>query len=185
MKITVILEQGSRFNIELPEHIAINVYADIIGLTMKSLRTQKARINKLDDNAFFSELESYVLSKPSSEIKVEATEEKVLRNAPQLTSPLENKSSKKLVMLKCKGCEDTIASVVTDGQWSITCKKCGEDNEIKDLKAAAYQCPNCGKYASFFVKEGLKIVKCKNCQSDIDLVYHEKKDKYLSINLTE
>lgn len=90
---------------------------------------------------------------------------------------------KKLLMLKCTGCNETLVGVVNEGQWSFTCKSCKTNNTVDNLKPATYICPNCGYKANFYVKDGLNIVKCKNCDGDIDLIYHEKKEKYLSANL--
>lgn len=54
-----------------------------------------------------------------------------------------------------------------------------------ELKKGEYKCPDCGKSVYFYVMGEVKEVHCKNCCSLIDLVWHDKKKKYLSPNLMQ
>lgn len=184
MKISVVLEKKSRFNIDLPEGEAKNLYKSLIGSIVNALKVQ-TQIVRTQPTVKDTELKEINIEEKATTIKdsEEKVEEVPRDEEVKVIEPNQMRISKKLVMLKCAGCSETLVSVVSEGQWSLTCKSCRTNNTVENLKAATYICPNCEYKANFYVKDGLDIVKCKNCDGGIDLIYHEKKEKYLSANL--
>lgn len=184
MKLTVVLEKKSRFNIDLPEGEAKALYKSLIGSIVNGLKvqTQMVRIQpavkNIEPKEIITEDKATTTKDPEEKVKEVPGAEEV-----KVVEPDQMRVSKKLVMLKCTGCSETLVGLVNEGQWSFTCKSCKTNNTVENLKPATYICPNCGYKANFYVKDGLDIVKCKNCDGDIDLIYHEKKEKYLSANL--
>lgn len=181
MKLTIILEKKSRFNIDLPEVEANKLYQSVIGSILSEIR-EEPYVSKAPHISLIREVAKKVEPVDLvSEPEVETLKEEIVKTIEDKPTAI----SKGLVMMRCSGCKDTLVSVVNSGQWSLTCKSCKTNNTLENLKPAAYICPNCGYKASFHVKEGLNMVKCKNCSGDIDLLYHEKKEKYLSANLVK
>lgn len=89
---------------------------------------------------------------------------------------------KHLVVTVCPKCGETM---IIFTNLSVLHCKCGEHIKYhhSELKNGQYQCPNCGKTTYFKVLGEVKDLKCKTCESWIDLKWHKKYKKYLSLNL--
>lgn len=161
MKIAILLDKKSKFNIDLPEFEANNLYNHLV---YAALGSEVIEINKNKN--------------------VESTEKTTMEEDHEYVL-------KRLVITKCPHCGETVATVVgiKDGQIashkSLTCKKCQGEIPISELKLAIYECPNCNAKADFFIMGDLAEVRCKKCASVIDLVWNEKKRKYISANLVD
>lgn len=164
MKVAITLNKKSRFNIDLPEIEANNLYNCLV---LTALNPETTQISKAG--------------------KVEITKKDITNEEPESKEYV----MKRLVMARCPHCNELLIAVVgiKDGQIvshnSLSCKKCQGEIPISELKLALYECPNCGAKADFFIMGDLKEVHCKKCASVIDLVWNEKKKRYMSANLVE
>jgi len=182
MKLTVVLEKKSRFNIELTESEAKNMYRKMVNVIVDSLNIHSAKvINKLKLNEEYEEIDKTEGSKR----EVNASEEVISEVKEPRTI-----NYKRLIIAKCPSCGEIATPVVNvkDGELMdksrpLICKHCQGELPAGKLKQAKYQCPNCNAEAAFYTINDLKEVQCKDCGSLIDLVWHEKKERYLSANL--
>lgn len=164
MKIAIVLDKKSRFNINLPELEANDLYNRLVFTALGSEAVPVTESEKVED------IEKITIQEDRQ------GHEFVL---------------KRLVLTKCPHCGETVAMVVgiKDGQIvshkTLSCKKCQGEIPISELKVALYECPNCGTKADFFIMGDLNEVRCKKCASVIDLVWNEKKRRYISANLAE
>ncbi|KGK88012.1 hypothetical protein [Clostridium sp. HMP27] len=183
MKVLIVLDKTSRFNIDLPEVEAKKLYKNLVGAVVGGLKVQEP---------ITEEHKSINIRKPENithkEIeKVQATEQ---ISKKEENSEVSQYYPKKLVMIKCPSCNVIATPVlnVKDDELlykdrHLTCKSCQGELPIGEIKPARYQCPNCNTTASFYVMNDLKEVNCKGCGSLIDLIWHEKKEQYVSANL--
>ncbi|KZL94332.1 hypothetical protein [Clostridium magnum] len=164
MKVAITLNKISRFNIDLPEIDATRLYNHLVRAALGSETVQDSEVKKVED---------------TKEIVIAEEQE-----------PKEY-VMKRLVMVKCPHCNELLITVVgiKDGQIvshkSLSCKKCHGEIPISELKLALYECPNCGVKADFFIMGDLEEVHCKKCASVIDLIWNEKRKRYISANLLE
>lgn len=164
MKIAIVLEKKSRFNIDLPEVEANDLYNRLVFTALGSEAVQNIGAEKVEN------IEKITIQEDKHE---------------------HGYILKRLVLTKCPHCGETVAMVVgiKDGQIvshkTLSCKKCQGEIPISELKIALYECPNCGVKADFFIMGDLNEVRCKKCASVIDLVWNEKKRRYISANLVE
>lgn len=89
-------------------------------------------------------------------------------------------AKKNLIVTKCPKCGETIVTF-TD---SLTIKcRCGEVIVYRpmELKNGYYVCPNCGKSVYFRALGEIAEIRCNGCGSWIDLVWHKKHHKYVSL----
>lgn len=170
MKVLIVLDKASRFNIDLPEAEAKKLYKHLVGSVVGGLRVQEPMVEE------HKEIEKV---KSNEEI----SKREVINGEAQYLP-------KKLVMIKCPSCNVIATPVlnVKDDELvyknkSLNCKNCQSELPIGELKPARYQCPNCNTGASFYVMNDLKEVNCKGCGSLIDLIWHDKKQQYVSANL--
>ena len=205
MKITVTLGNGMMKNtgsisLDLPESVARREFLKASESINEALReivlsesnkpekcTQQIVNINMQENKESKELVKKRINEAAKKIK---KEEPVKEEYTFKSVPKEGYISKKLVMAKCPKCDHIATPVLSirNGELvykdsEITCKKCQESIPIGEIKKAKYTCPNCETPASFYVMNDLKEVKCKNCESPIDLKWHEKKGMYLSSNL--
>lgn len=166
MKITVILDKEAKITAQLSVNYAAKAFDEIA----------QVLINKIQENLDEGDpLESTLPEeiKPGEIEKFPETRHEV------------KKIGRKLVIMKCPECFNIGVCVVEEGQKTITCKHCQKEIPIEGLVHAQYLCPNCNWFADFYALGDLKVVKCKDCGSDIDLIYNEKKHCYLSANLVK
>lgn len=167
MKVIVVLEKQSRFTIDFPEEVAKQKYTNAV---MGMIQNQSS----IKSNFSFTKADSY---------SVKNTLNKIL-----LENPKEN-IAKKLVMIKCRECGE-VAPVVLPVENNkviydkpIICRNCQETLNVDNIKPGKYECASCGTIAGFYVCGDIKELCCKNCKSVIDLIWHDKKEIYLSPNL--
>lgn len=164
MKITVILEKQARIYAQLPTNEAAEAF------------------EKMADILIYKIEKSIEKAQPLTEVIKPAEIEKL----PETLHDTEVKNvGKKLVIMKCPDCGAIGAYVVQEYQVSICCRHCEKDIPLEGLVHAKYLCPNCNWFADFYALGDLKVVKCKDCGSDIDLIYNDKKHCYLSANLVK
>ena len=211
MKITVTLGNGTLKNsasisLDLPESLARREFykasksiTEALGCfnidreKEESTKSKEISQRTLDINVPVvnkQESEEFIEKSINEDAKKIKKEEPVKEEYTFKSVPKEGYISKKLVMAKCPKCDHIATPVLSirNGELvykdsEITCKKCQESIPIGEIKKAKYTCPNCETPASFYVMNDLKEVKCKNCESPIDLKWHDKKDMYLSSNL--
>ena len=98
---------------------------------------------------------------------------------------------KKMVTIKCPDCGEISTPVLKFQndeliykEHHLICRSCGKQlPQFEKLEHAEYNCPNCGNYSKFMVANDLKEATCINCKSPIDLLWHDKRKRYLSANL--
>jgi predicted RNA-binding Zn-ribbon protein involved in translation (DUF1610 family) len=189
MKISVVLEKKSKFNIDLAEPEAKGLYKKIISSIVEALKPQPIVVNPTVEvsNTTVETAAKLISEKLQHTIeKVEAPKEPTLVNK-KMDVP---EFKKQLIMVKCPSCGEIATPVlyVKDGELMyknkvLTCRHCQGDLPIGELKPARYLCPNCGTSASFYVMGELKETHCRNCKSIIDLQWNDKKKQYVSANL--
>lgn len=96
----------------------------------------------------------------------------------------------RLVISQCKNCNNVSAMVmkIKDDELAhkdrlIICRHCQRELPQEKLKHGFYSCPNCSVTGTFYVMGEANEIKCKSCKADIDIMWHEKKKQYLSVNL--
>jgi DNA-directed RNA polymerase subunit RPC12/RpoP len=160
MKLTIALEKIGRFTIELPESQANDKFKSLV-------------VGLLDTS-----------TKCIKEVKAVTGVEEKVAEAVKKENTFQQRS---LILMKCPACEEIMAPLIdVDGNSKIiTCRSCGHDREIApaELFNVRYDCASCGQTATFQTDGSLSEVKCKRCSSPIDLIFHEKKNMYLSPNL--
>ena len=200
MRLSIALEKQARINVNLKEGLDIETFRQLA-----SILTDKAVGQPNDYNNDIGKLMSYPeelkghIEKNSkvspaveiSKFKGYASEHKT-KVFDKSSDNNQEITSKGLVMVRCPKCKKiaVIVLYIKNGQVeyknkSINCKNCQTELPITELKPAYYQCPDCDTTASFYVMGDLKEASCKNCGSVIDLVWNEKKKKYVSINLVK
>lgn len=175
MKLTIVLEKKSRFNIELSEDGASRLYSDLVSLAVGLPLRAIINITGIENQESPAE-------------KQHVIEEKMEQVASDLKE--EVKYPKRLVLTKCPHCDRLAAMVlyIKDNQVEhstspLTCRHCGGGIPVEELKPASYTCPNCDHHTEFYAMGELKDVECKICSSPIDLIWVEHKKRYVSANL--
>lgn len=184
MKINVVLEKKSKFNIDLPELEAKNLYKKLVGSIVESLKIQPIEIKPtFAVNVPKTDVEHKDIEK-LADVQVEVISQKLQDRLS------ENPGYKKLIMIKCPSCGEIATPVlyVKDGELQyknkhLTCRHCQNDLPLEEIKPAKYMCPNCGINASFYIMGDLQEVHCRDCKSVIDLIWNDKKKQYMSPNL--
>lgn len=122
----------------------------------------------------------------SSRIESAINDASVKKIMDRSSSPFAQ-SDKKLVVGKCE-CGNGYGiwldnETLKKRNFVFICKECEEKHIIvaDELVPATYNCPNCRRKSSFWVKkEECSHVQCKNCESEIDLFYNEKKQMMMN-----
>lgn len=197
MKISISLEKEASINMEIQRELAVNTFkamADILldAATNKSTKSEVTKIEKpelkIKDNR---EIDCVIHNNYGQLGKSSVTRKNSLQKNIIYNKAI-NKIPRSLVMVKCSECGKiaVIPLEVVDGKLLNTkahliCKNCHRTLPISELKKGMYECPDCGTSVYFYVMGDIKEVHCKNCDSLIDLVWHDKKKKYLSPNLLQ
>lgn len=193
MKISIVLEKKSKFNIDLAEPEAKKLYKQIVSSVVDALKPQPVAINyPVKPTAKVSTTDVGTIGELVSKNVQHNIEKNELSKKPTLGNKEQDihEFKKQLIMTKCPSCGEIATPVlyVKDGELMyknkvLTCKHCQGDLPIGELKPARYLCPNCGTRASFYVMGELKETHCRNCKSIIDLQWNDKKKQYVSANL--
>ncbi|MBB6217534.1 ribosomal protein S27E [Anaerosolibacter carboniphilus] len=85
----------------------------------------------------------------------------------------------RLIFFQCEDCGAVQYKFGHEGD-TATCHRCKTETKLDGITDGAYKCPKCNASATFKVSNEVSVVPCKNCHSPIDLVYNDKKDKFVS-----
>lgn len=190
MKISVILEKKSRVSVDVPTGQANELFKKLATMvidggceTTSQVSVPNIKLNQ-DFKQKFAEI-SHEIGRTLSEAKpvVKEFEEK----AEQIPG------KKHLIMVKCESCGKVATPImyIENGELihkehNLVCMNCSSElPQFENIKYAKYTCPNCNTRAGFYVANDLNEVRCKDCDSPIDLVWHDKKKVFLSANLIE
>lgn len=197
MRVSIVLQGKSRMVADLEEERAIKLYIELAAALTEELAGDKI-IQQCKDEEFMDLLDSIDAEKSADEIfgskeiekplgvwsieeikpkEIELSEVKVTKE------PVTAKYNKprRLLMARCHECGNFVIKLIDEKQLAVDCNKCRAEIELKDKRVAEYKCPNCGFKADFFVAGDVKEVKCKKCESNIDLIWNEKKMRYASV----
>jgi hypothetical protein len=90
----------------------------------------------------------------------------------------------KVKAINCHGCGDIIVGKFETGDL-FECRNCNSTQTIEDIfDFGEYNCTCCGTSAYLgLTSESYEYVTCKQCQAPIDMVWHPKDKKYVSMNM--
>ncbi|MBB6215625.1 ribosomal protein S27E [Anaerosolibacter carboniphilus] len=92
---------------------------------------------------------------------------------------ISNASKSKLIFFQCDECGTVQYKFGNEGD-TATCHRCKKETKLDGITDGSYKCPKCNTTATFKVSNEVSFVPCKCCHSPIDLVYNDKKDKFVS-----
>lgn len=190
MKISVILEKKSRVSVDVPTRQANELFKKLATMVIDGGCETTSQVSvtniKLDQDfkEKFVEI-SCEVGRALSETKP------VVKEFEEKTEKVQGK--KHLLMVKCERCGKVATPImcIENGklihkEHNLVCMNCSSElPQFESIKYAKYTCPNCNTRAGFYVANDLNEVRCKVCDSPIDLVWHDKKKVFLSANLIE
>ncbi len=168
MKITVKLGDQAETMVDIPEEKAIDTFLKVV----RDLHMAKG---------FVSTRDTIVNTIPAIKPNMD-TEKGVVEIAKNIDQVREYVKNNNLIFWKCPECGRVQYSFAKADE-SKRCINCDYEQEFKNIKPAAYVCPKCNASSYLFVVDGLEQIPCKFCKADIDLVWHEKQEKYVSPNM--
>lgn len=199
MKISIRLSNQLITAVEVNEEDAYRIFRACSDVLLESSSFNKisaTECRKKIENAvekFETTLEKEkVLNKPFLEIKQEMpklTVEEAIKH-PFISSEPIVKTSKpfkkidpteRVIFYKCSECEKVSFAKTIPGS-TVKCFACNAENTLNDADEAFTRCPNCGKYSDVLVKDVYELT-CRNCESPIDLHWHEKHQRFESQNM--
>lgn len=185
--------QGIRETIRVERESVKDLHENIIQTLKRQLRFEKEDEEEAQAMGGLQPGQTFDITKMISEIVDKLSKE------PIKGQPVEEKASAQYVLqqhrptkhripkvkvIVCHGCGDIVTGKF-ETRDTFECRSCNSTQAIEDnYHFGEYNCTCCGTSAFLgLTPETYEYVTCRHCQAPIDMTWHTKDLKYVSLNM--